>query len=148
MKQIKEILIGLFVLIIIAVVIFFMVKRDNFDITTTPLYDTTSYEILQNTEACPPRPNVKNNVQYNGLNPQYNDHITLQDYINTYSNPEEFDQPGGCDVVARRYCNQLYGTHREYFNDRWSGLGECELDVLGQCERLKPLSPKKVYFDL
>lgn len=146
-----KVILAIVVLLIIIIVIIVMCsksgQRDNFNIGVNPYYDNTRYEEINDPSKCPPRKTVENTVQYNGLNPQYNNFVTLQDYLDTYGGAENFKGNDTCDVTARRYCALVYTAHQEYFTDRWSGIGECEIDIKAQCEKLKPEAPKKAIFD-
>lgn len=132
--------------ILIAIIVLLQKKdtKDNFNIATDPRVDTSRYEHAK--ETCPARNNVKNNVRYNGLNPQDNDNLSLTEYISKYGMDENYRGPNTCDVNAKRYCNFVYATHREYFADRWSGIGECELAIKDKCEEMFPLAPKKTFW--
>jgi hypothetical protein len=120
-------------------------SKDMFDISVDPL-KATDYE-YKNQRSCDARPKVKNPTQYNGLNPEYNDHVSVKDYIDTYERAQDWASPDAASVVARRYCDLVYTNHNEYFNDRWMGSGECELSAKAEVERLVPETPKTPIFD-
>ena len=55
-------------------------KGDTFDISVDPLKEG-SYKYL-NAVNCPNKPPcVINNTQYGGLNPEYNEYVTIKDFI-------------------------------------------------------------------
>ena len=148
----KEFIIGsviVIILIIVGVVVLkdrkANVKSDTFDISVDPL-KATDYE-YKNQRACDARPKIKNPTQYNGLNPEYNGHVSVLDYINTYEKAQIWSNPTAASTVARRYCDLLYGNHTEYFHNRWMAEGDCEIQVKKEVEDLIPGTPRVPLFD-
>lgn len=148
----KEIVIGIIAGIVVLALIggFFMMKKkdhkgDNFDISVDPL-KAVDYEYM-NQRSCDARPKVKNPTMYNGLNREYDGHVSVKDYIDTYERAQDWESPLAATTVAKRYCDLLYGNHGEYFHDRWMAEGDCEIQVKKEVEELVPGTPRMPLFD-
>lgn len=134
----KEIVIVCIIVALIGIVVLVMhYQKDNFDISVEPV-KSTEYEYLKDT-SCPERPAFNyDNVEENGLNKEFNGRVTVKDYIDTYEQANDFNKPGTADIISRRYCDLLYVNHRRYFVNKWSGSGDCEIDVKKQVETMYP----------
>lgn len=119
-----------------------VVEHKLLNILVDPVIDNSLYKII---DTCVKREEVVNPTQYGGLNPKSNSKLTVTDFINTYGTGENYNCYDTADVTSRRYCDILYRQNVEYFTDRWSGLGECELDVKAQVQELFPKAPVKSY---
>jgi hypothetical protein len=148
----KQIVIGIVIALVILAILggYVMMKKshenkDTFDISVDPL-KATDYE-YKSQRACDARPKIKNPTQYNGLNPEYNNNVSVKDYIDSYERAQVWSSPDAASVVARRYCDLLYANHSEYFHDRWMSYGDCELSAKAEVENLIPETPRTPIFD-
>ena len=121
------------------------IPKEPINISVDPVIDNSPYEIIENVGTCAKRPDLVNPTQYGGLNPKSNSKLTVTDFINTYGTGENYNCYDTADVTSRRYCDILYRENIEYFSDRWSALGECELDVKEQVQKLFPKAPVRKY---
>ena len=151
----QEIMIGIVIVAVLLLIAggFIMKKKmdekntmDKFDISVDPLAPV-QYE-WKSQRACDARPKMlKNPTQYNGLNPEYDSHVSVKDYIDTYEKAQNWESPLAASTVAKRYCDILYGNHGEYFHDRWMAEGDCEIQVKKEVEELVPGTPRVPLFD-
>jgi len=146
MKQTIVILsiLGILVLVVgVIVAVKSSKKGDTFDISVDPLKEG-SYEYL-NAVNCPNKPPcVINNTQYGGLNPEHNEYVTLEDFIETYGDCEDFSDPQTAKVVSQQYCQMLWPNHNEYFTGYlgYLSFGECEIQTE---EKIKKMYPKTTF---
>lgn len=82
-----------------------------------------------------------------GLNPEYDNNITVKNFVDKYEKDTVFGQykqdlaptllynQTGYDIPARQICEVLYQGHQQYFENMWSGLGECELYQTEQAKK-------------
>ena len=137
-------IIGIIVIGIIGVLIFKKNKTnkaEKFDISVDPLMEGP-YEYL-NAVTCPARSPCVNNTLYGGLNPEYDDYVTVKDYIDTYESCTggiDLKNPTAAGVVAKRYCELLYQNHIEYFTGckGYAGLGDCEVGTELEIQQMYP----------
>lgn len=149
----KEVIIAIIVLAVLIVIgVVVMRKKDDthtmdtFDMSVDPL-KAVQYE-WKSQRACDARPKMlKNPTQYNGLNPEYDGHVSVKDYIDTYEKAQDWSSPLAASTVAKRYCDILYTNHGEYFHDRWMAEGDCEIQVKKEVEELVPGTPRMPLFD-
>ena len=40
-----------------------------------------------------------------------------------------------CDVISRQMCEVLYQNQQQYFENMWSGIGECEMYQKEKCKQ-------------
>lgn len=74
-----------------------------------------------------------------GLNPEYNNDLTVCNFVNKFEKDAVFTQyksnlapsllhkQTAYEIPAKQICNVLYQYHQQYFENMWSGMGECEL---------------------
>jgi hypothetical protein len=144
----KEIAIVCIIIALVAIVVIALTmhnqQKDGFDISVDPA-SAGFYEYLRETN-CPKRPPFNyDNVQENGLNPELDGRITLKDYIDSYEQANDFTKPDTADTIAMRYCNLVYTNHRRYFTDKWSGIGDCELDIKDKVEDMYSLKKTPIF---
>ena len=132
MKQIYILYIGIFIVSIIAISIFFY-KKDNFDITVDPVRN----EYMMMSEGCSESAQP---VSY-GLNMEHDNNIDMCSFIKQINKGDEFVNnvnQDACDIPSRQICQVLYQYHQEYFQNMWSGFGECEIYQKEQCKKCPP----------
>ena len=136
----KNIILISLISLLVLVILFLMLRkskegfRDNnsrrINVNTEPL--TAEYNpILYDCGDCAAP------VAY-GMNVEHNKDITMCDFIKKYDNKDVFvknfnEDP--CDIPARQICEVLYAYHQQYFENMWSGLGECEIYQKEQCKK-------------
>jgi hypothetical protein len=131
-------LIALISMMVILALIFMMRKKEGFkdndsqsiNLSTEPLRAVYN-PILHDCGDC------AEPVAY-GLNVEHNKNIGVCDFIKKYDSKDEFVQNQNedpCDVPARQICEVLYAYHQQYFENMWSGLGECEVYQKEQCKK-------------
>ena len=124
-------------------------SKDNFDIAVDPLKGTpyvrketdcgTSYSGT-------PAHGIGGDY---GLTPEYDNNITVCNFVNMFEKDQVFGQypqnlaptllhkQTGYEIPARQICEVLYQGHQQYFENMWSGLGECELYMTEQAKKCK-----------
>lgn len=119
---------------------------EKFDISTDPLTNAAYSFVDVNT--CPERAPCINNTLYGGLNPQYNEHVSLDDYIKTYENDTDFSNPRQITLASKRYCQLLYPNHIEYFTGclGYLSFGECEIGTEQELRKKYPETQHKPLF--
>jgi hypothetical protein len=73
-----------------------------------------------------------------GLNKEHDKNIDVCSFIKQFDNEVEFVNnvnQDACDVPSRQICEVLYQYHQQYFENMWSGLGECEIYQKEQCKK-------------
>ena len=131
-------LIASITLVVIIALFFVMRKKEGFqdnnsqriNVNTEPLQAVYNPILRDCAECAEP-------VAY-GLNVEHNKDITMCDFIKKFDNKDEFAQnwnEDACDVPARQICEVLYAYHQQYFENMWSGLGECEIYQKEQCKK-------------
>jgi hypothetical protein len=104
-----------------AIAYMFLVRKDNFDITTDPLRAKYDY-VVTSTDKYP-------NAKRNGLNVENDNNVDICAFNEKFNSKTKFLQNENMDpyaLTARQYCSVLYSHHQELFNNLYSGLGECE----------------------
>lgn len=116
---------------VVASLFYFRSRKDTFDITTDPVRPEQNYEQIP--------VKISNYVaKRNGLNRESDNNITVCDFIKKFESNTTFLEnvnQNPCSVVARQICSVLYSDHNEYFTNRWSGLGECEVEQTRECAK-------------
>lgn len=138
------------ILLLVSVGLYFIFRTKDtfntktFDINTDPL---TANPYNRKETDCGPSPKEIGG-QY-GLNPEYDNNITVKNFVNLYEKDTVFGQykqdlaptllynQTGYDIPARQICEVLYQGHQQYFENMWSGLGECELYQTEQAKKAK-----------
>jgi hypothetical protein len=136
----KNIILILLSLLVLIAVLFFVMRKPK-----EGFYDNDSQRIDINRE---PLNAVYNPILYDcgdcaapvsyGMNVEHNKDITMCDFIKKFDDKDEFVQnfnEDACDVPARQICEVLYAHHQQYFENMWSGLGECEIYQKEQCKK-------------
>lgn len=118
-------------------------ETDNFDITVDPLKGKPY--IRKETDCGKPH---GIGGEY-GLTPEYDNNITVCNFVNMFEKDQVFGQypqnlaptllhkQSGYEIPARQICEVLYQGHQQYFENMWSGLGECELYMTEQAKKCK-----------
>ena len=145
----KELIIlGIIAVIAVVGIIAFIVMKDKnkpsmshtekFDISVDPL-TAGAYDYL-NAVSCPKRAPCTNRTQYGGLNAEYDEYVSVKDFIETYENNGDFSNPNLARVTAKRYCQMLYPNHIEYFTGckGYSSFGECEIATEEEIHKMYP----------
>ena len=123
-------------------------RKDNFDINIDPLkaqpYDRKEKDC--GTYLGTPPKGIGGEY---GLTPEYDNDITVGNFVNKYEKDTVFAQyaqdlvpslmynQSAYDIPARQICEVLYQGHQQYFENMWSGLGECELYQTEQAKKAK-----------
>ena len=139
-----EIAIGSIILVAVIIILFLAFrKKDNFDISVDPVRHYGPYSHLTDVK-CPKRvEDMAYEIDTGGLNPEDNTNVSLQDYLNKYEQANDFTNPDTARLVSKRYCDLTYTNHRRWYTDRWSGSGECEIEIKKRVEQMYPNTPKK-----
>lgn len=141
------IIIGIIGVIVVVGIIAFIVMKDKnkstippekFDISVDPL-TAGAYDYL-NAVSCPERAPCTNRTQYGGLNAEYDEYVSVKDFIETYENNGDFSDPNLARVTAKRYCQMLYPNHIEYFTGckGYLSFGECEIGTKEEIRKMYP----------
>jgi hypothetical protein len=141
------IIIGIIGVIVVVGIITFIVMKDKnkstippekFDISVDPL-TAGAYDYL-NAVSCPERAPCTNRTQYGGLNAEYDEYVSVKDFIETYENNGDFSDPNLARVTAKRYCQMLYPNHIEYFTGckGYSSFGQCEIGTKEEIRKMYP----------
>jgi hypothetical protein len=89
-----------------------------------------------------------------GLTPEFNKDLTLCNFVNKYEKDTVFTQlkanqapslmynQTAYEVPAKQICNVLYQYHQQFFENMWSGMGECELFYEEQGKNCKDIKVK------
>lgn len=128
------ILIAVIMIAVIAVGVL-MYQKDNFDISVDPLLGEPYNKRESN---CGDSYTEGIGGQY-GMTPEFDNNLSVCDFVQKFDKGKTFDtyaentspllmyNQTGYDVPARQICEVLYQGHQRYFENMWSGLGECEL---------------------
>ena len=124
-------------------------SKENYDINVDPLkaqpYDRKETDCGSSYSGSPPK---GIGGQY-GLTPEYDNNITVGNFVDKYEKDTVFAQyaqdlvptlmynQSAYDIPARQICEVLYQGHQQYFENMWSGLGECELYQTEQAKKAK-----------
>ena len=130
MKQMYILCIGIIVVVIAAISIFFY-QKDKFDITIDPVANGVYNNVVYGCGECAAP------VGY-GMNMEHDKDIGICSFIKKFDNGVEFASnvnQDPCDIPARQICEVLYQYHQQYFENMWSGLGECEIYQKEQCKK-------------
>ena len=127
-------------------------SKDEFDINVDPLkaipYDRKATD-------CGTSYSEGFGGQY-GLNPEFNNNITVSNFVEQFEKDAVFEQnrqnlaptllynQTAYDIPARQICEVLYQGHQQYFENMWSGLGECELYQTEMAKKAKNIKVKTV----
>ena len=144
-------------LIVLSVIGYFIWIRhkqgDKFNLSTDPL---PALPYSKETKNCGV-PEFSHGIggQY-GLNPEYNNNITVCDFVKDFEKDTVFTQykqnlvpsllhnQTAYDIPAAQICEVLYDNHQQFFENRWSGLGECEMYYSDKAKNCKDIHVKTV----
>ena len=104
--------------------------KSTFDINVNPLRGP---EYKRATHACG---NGAPSEGY-GLNKEHYNNITVCDFIKEFEAKTVFAKninQDPCDVISRQICEVLYQNQQQYFENMWSGIGECEMYQKEKCK--------------
>jgi hypothetical protein len=145
------IILGIIVVIAVIGVIAFIVMKgkkketitEKFDISVNPLLEC-DYAYLDNV-TCPERAPCVNHTQYGGLNPEYDECVTVKDFIDSCDSDIDFKDPKAATLVSKQYCQMLYPNHIEYFTGckGYLSFGECEQGTEKEIRELYPDTPSQ-----
>ena len=130
MKQEYIIFIVITLILVVLAVVMFMYEKSDFDISVDPLKSTYNPVLYDCGDCAAP-------VGY-GMNKEHNKNIDICSFIKKYDSNDEFAENSNqdaCDVPSRQICAVLYQYHQQYFENMWSGLGECEIYQKEQCKK-------------
>lgn len=131
MLENKYVIVIVSILVILGIVIYYQTRTESkFDINVDPLR-ANEYERV--VHGCG---NGVESVGY-GINKEHYNNITVCDFINKFEKDTVFAQninQDPCDVVARQMCEVLYQNQQQYFENMWSGIGECEMYQKEKCK--------------
>jgi hypothetical protein len=115
-----------------------LVEAEKFDISVDPLREG-AYGYL-NAITCPDRAPCVNNTQYGGLNAEYDQKVTVKDFIDCYEKETDFKNPIAAKITAKKYCQMLYTNHIEYFTGckGYLSFGECEIGTEKEIDQMYP----------
>jgi hypothetical protein len=131
MKQEYIIIIVISILVVLGAA-FLLIKKSksNFDISVDPLKSVYNPVIYDCDKCAAP-------VGY-GMNREHNKDIGICSFIKQFDSQAEFVQnvnQDACEIPARQICEVLYQYHQQYFENMWSGLGECEIYQKEKCKQ-------------
>ena len=128
MKYQHILIISTCVLFLLVAIALMYKKEENFmeDINTQPLRAVYN-PIIQDCGDC------ASPTGY-GLNKEHNNDIGICSFIQKFEPNIKFSNENACDVPSRQICEVLYSDHQQYFENMWSGLGECEIYQKEQCK--------------
>ena len=147
----------LLVLLLVGYAVFRMnqTKPETFNINQDPLEGLPPVRITDQKVCTQGQPCVVGG-QY-GLTPEYNCNLSICDFIAKYDPgctfqeyPSNTDssmllyEQDAYDIPARQICEVLYQGHQQYFENMWSGLGECELWQKEQAKKCKNMKTRKI----
>ena len=145
------IILGIIVSVLVIGIIGFVVMKnkkapsaEKFDISVDPLTEG-AYAYL-NSVSCPERAPCVNRTQYGGLNAEYDEFVTVKDFIDTYEKKDvNFNDGNSAEIASKQYCQLLYPNHIEYFTGckGYLSFGECELGTLEEIRQMYPQTPRK-----
>ena len=84
-----------------------------------------------------------------GLNKEHYHNITVCDFIKEFEANTVFAKninQDPCDVISRQMCEVLYQNQQQYFENMWSGIGECEMYQKEKCKQC-PKGLIKISYD-
>ena len=106
-------------------------NKNSFDINVDPLR-ATNYDRM--VSGCSP---TSPPVGY-GINKEHYKDIGVCDFIKKFEGDTEFAEninQDPCDVISRQICEVLYQNQQQYFENMWSGIGECEVFQKEKCKK-------------
>jgi hypothetical protein len=127
-------------------------SSDKFNILTDPL-TAPSYNLRE--KDCGTSYSEGTGGKY-GLTPEFNKDLTVCNFVNKYEKNTVFPQlecnlepsllynQTAYEIPAKQICNVLYQYHQQYFENMWSGLGECELYFEEQGKTCKDIKVKTI----